>query len=103
MCSLFAEILLELQDDTFENYMKIFERLYDISITILDERVDNLTRRWIKCICDRMSVTLNQQIINCQKSISINNTNWILKIELQTYCEELKELSHDIQMLSLYV
>ena len=103
MCSLFAEILLELHDDTLENYMKIFERLYDISITILDERVDNPTRRWIKCICDRMSVTLNQQIINCQKSISINNTNWILTIELQTYYEELKELLHDIQMLSLYV
>ena len=103
MCSLFAEILLELHDDTLENYMKIFERLYDISITILDERVDNPTMRWIKCICDRMSVTLNQQIINCQKSISINNTNWILTIELQTYYEELKELLHDIQMLSLYV
>ena len=103
MCSLFAEILLELHDDTLENYMKIFERLYDISITILDERVDNPTRRWIKCICDRMSVTLNQQIINCQKSISINNTNWILTIELQTYYEELKELLHDLQMLSLYV
>ena len=103
MGSLFAETLLELHDDTLENYIKIFERLYDISMTILDEELDNPTRRWIKCICDRMSAILNQQIIDCQKSISINNTSWILTIELQTYYEELKELSHDIQMLSLYV
>ena len=103
MGSLFAEIVSDLRDDTFENYTKIFERLYDLSTTIPDEASDNPTRRWIKCICNRMIVTLSQQIIDCQRSILVNNTNWILTVELQTYHVELKELLHDVTMLTLYV